>query len=112
MWEKWENGATRHDAGNSSTMHREAGQARSEHRTAVTQPEDPSLGADTQLTTGYIPSAKKRRIRREGEKKRRARVRSGQKGSDSQAGRAEHVRFLLGKGSTERSVRKERHGRA
>lgn len=69
MWEKWKNGATRHDARNSS-MHREAGQARSEHRTAVTQPEDPSLGADTQLTTGYIPSAKKRRIRRERERKR------------------------------------------
>ena len=32
-------------------------------RPAVTQPKDPSLGADTQLTTGYIPSARWRRTR-------------------------------------------------
>lgn len=54
---------------------------------AVTQPKDPSLGADTQLTTGYIPSARRRRTRgRKGEKKRWERAWSGQKGSDSQSG--------------------------
>lgn len=35
-------------------------------------PKDPSLGADTQLTAGYIPPAEKRRIRRkEGKETRR-----------------------------------------
>lgn len=74
---------------------------------AVTQPKDPSLGADTQLTTGYIPWARKGG----------GGIGEGKRGGASTAG-AKGQRFSgrarpgcpVGEVTTAPSVRKERHG--